>query len=116
MSTQFDITIYKGSRYIMRLDLQVEDLNGNTIPYDLTGYGIRSQLRPSYDSDTVYAFTVEMVDVLTGKIRLVLPATLTDTITETSLVYDVEVYSLTSDDNVERPVYGSATVVPQVTR
>jgi hypothetical protein len=116
MSTAFNITIYKGTRYIMRLDLQAEDINGSTIPYDLTGFSVRSQLRPSVDSDTVYEFTVEMVDILTGKIRLVLPATLTDTIVEDSLVYDVEVYSNTNPDNVERPVYGSATVVPNVTR
>lgn len=116
MSTPFNITIYKGARYIMRLDLQAEDLNGATIPFDLTGYNVRAQLRPSYDSDTVYNFTVEVVDVLTGKIRLVIPATVTDTINEDSLVYDLEVFNVSNPDNVERPVYGSATVIPNVTR
>lgn len=116
MSTPFNITIYKGARYTMRLDLQAEDLNGSTIPYDLTGYTVRSQLRPSADSDTVYNFTVEIVDEALGKVRLVLPATLTDTIVEDSLVYDLEVVSDTNEDNVERPVFGSATVIPNVTR
>lgn len=116
MSKQFDITIYKGARYIMRLDLQAEDANGSTIPYDLTGYGLRGQLRPAYDSDTKYDFDIEIVDTLLGKVRLVLPATLTDTINETTLVYDLEVYSNTNPDNVERPVYGTATVIPNVTR
>lgn len=116
MSTAFNITIYKGARYIMRLDLQAEDLNGSTIPYDLTGFALRAQLRPSYDSDVVYQFTIEMVDEVLGKVKLILPATLTDTITEDSLVYDLEVYSETNVDNVERPVYGSATVIQNVTR
>lgn len=116
MSQKFDITIYKGARYIMRLDLQAEDTLGATIPFDLTGYSLRGQLRPSYDSDVVYNFIVEVVDTVLGKVRLVIPASITDTIEEESLVYDLEVVLDADTDNVERPVYGSAVVIPNVTR
>jgi len=116
MATTFDITIYQGARYALRMDIEAENAEGVTIPYDLTGMGVRGQLRPTHDSATFFSFTGTIVDAATGKVKLTLTPAVTATLPEGTMVYDVEVYHLTDTAIVDRVVQGSVTVVPEVTR
>ena len=116
MSKEINITINQGSVFKMNVDIEAKDLSGSTIPFDLTGHAIRSQARPSYDSDVSYDFTIIITDRENGKFSLNMAPSVSETIEETTLVYDIEVYSLTDEEFVERIVYGTVTVTPQVTR
>lgn len=116
MSKEINITINQGSVFKMNVDVEAKDLVGNTMPFDLTGFSIRSMARPSHDSDEVYDFVCTIYDAPAGKFSLNMAPTVTETILCKSMVYDIEVYSDTNAEYVERIVQGRITITPQVTR
>ena len=86
--------------------------NGQAL--DLTSYTGASQLRKSYSSSTVYAFTASVYEAANGKIRLQLTSNQSEAIPAGRWLYDVEI---TSGSGVTtRVIEGIVTVTPNVTR
>jgi hypothetical protein len=86
--------------------------NGQAL--DLTSYTVASQMRKSYSSSTVYAFTASVYDATTGKIRLQLTSTQSEAIPAGRWLYDVEITSPSGTKT--RVVEGIVTVNPQITQ
>jgi hypothetical protein len=86
--------------------------NGQAL--DLTSYTVASQMRKSYSSSTVYAFTASVYDAVTGKIRLQLTNTQSEAIPAGRWLYDVEITSPSGTKT--RVVEGIVTVNPQITQ
>jgi hypothetical protein len=86
--------------------------NGQAL--DLTSYTVASQLRKSYQSSTVYAFTASVYDAASGKIRLQLTSTQSEAIPAGRWLYDVEITSPSGTKT--RVVEGIVTVNPQITQ
>ena len=83
-------------------------------PLNLTGYTVASQIRKSYGSITVYAFTSTIYDAVTGKVRLVLSSTISSSIKPGRYLYDIEV---TSPSNEKlRVVEGLVIITPEITK
>ena len=82
---------------------------------DLAGYSAAAQIRKSYSSSSSTSFTTAIdSDTTTGKITLSLTSTQTAALEEGRYVYDVEITA--SDSTVTRPIQGTVTVRPNVTR
>jgi hypothetical protein len=86
--------------------------NGQAL--DLTSYTVASQMRKSYSSSTVYAFTASVYDAVNGKIRLQLTNTQSEAIPAGRWLYDVEITSPSGTKT--RVVEGIVTVNPQITQ
>jgi hypothetical protein len=86
--------------------------NGQAL--DLTSYTVASQMRKSYSSSTVYAFTASVYDAANGKIRLQLTNTQSEAIPAGRWLYDVEITSPSGTKT--RVVEGIVTVNPQITQ
>jgi hypothetical protein len=86
--------------------------NGQAL--DLTSYTVASQMRKSYSSSTVYAFTSSIYEAANGKIRLQLTSGQSEAIPAGRWLYDVEITS--SSGTKTRVVEGIVTVNPQITQ
>jgi hypothetical protein len=86
--------------------------NGQAL--DLTSYTVASQMRKSYSSSTVYAFTSSVYDAANGKIRLQLTSSASEAIPAGRWLYDVEITSPSGTKT--RVVEGIVTVNPQITQ
>jgi len=86
--------------------------NGQAL--NLTSYTVASQMRKSYSSSTVYAFTASVYDAVNGKIRLQLTNTQSEAIPAGRWLYDVEITSPSGTKT--RVVEGIVTVNPQITQ
>jgi hypothetical protein len=110
---KLNITIEQGATFSRTITLT--DENGNAI--DLTDATARGQIRPDFNSDTKYDFTLTVTSEEDGTIDWVMSDTITssiDTTANNKWVYDVEV--VYADDTVERILQGTATISPEVTR
>lgn len=86
--------------------------NGQAL--NLTSYTVASQMRKSYSSSTVYAFTASIYEDTAGKIRLQLTNTQSEAIPAGRWLYDVEITSPSGTKT--RVVEGIVTVNPQITQ
>ena len=114
MAQYADITIDQGADVTIQLELV--DINGN--PKDLTGHTVSARLKKSYSSTSYTEFTSHVQNPATaGIVNLTLINTQTDTLEATRYVYDVEL-SVTSggDTIIERVLEGQINVTPSVTR
>lgn len=94
-----------------------------TTPMDLTGWTARMQVRPNFKKvgNALLEFTTTntklVITPLTGKIRLIIPATDTDSIPVDKdgrqLFYDLEIDN--GSGVVNRPFQGIFTLTPQIT-
>lgn len=109
MSVVCDITIRQGSNFNLSLQLQ----GGDGVGRDLTGYSIRSQLRPGHGSDTHVDFHAEILVPETGHMKISLPPAETSQLWAGQGVYDIEIF--TDETNVERILEGRVTISPRVT-
>ena len=86
MATYSNIYIDQGSTYASVID--VKDSNG--LPFNLTGYLSRGQIRKSYSSSTSTSFATFVNLPLEGKVGVSLTATQTRGMKPGRYVYDVE--------------------------
>jgi hypothetical protein len=81
---------------------------------DLAGYSVAAQIRKSYSSSSSTSFTTAINSTTSsGKITLSLTPTQTAALEEGRYVYD-EITA--SDSTITRPIQGTVTVRPNVTR
>lgn len=121
MSQVENLTIQQGSSFKFRAKLMHRVPDGCTndcsvIDYDLTGKGIRAQIRRTYDACEAVEFVTDILDAEAGRIELSLPASVTEEMKVASYVWDMEVYDLVDEDDVFRPFKGNVTVEPEVTK
>lgn len=112
----YDMVINKGATYCLKVNIEGKDINGTTIPYDLTDLAVRSQLRKSYDSCEFTAFSITIDDVVNGMVTVKLGADVSETLKAGDYFWDLEVYDPNDVSIVYRPVGGTATVSAEVTR
>lgn len=111
MPTSKNIVIDQGATF--SLDVEVVDANKN--PVNLTGYTFRASMRKTYYSLTAVNFTITPApDLTTGIFTLDLTATQTSAIKAGRYVYDIEIED--EDGVVTRVFDGIVTVTPEVTR
>lgn len=118
-ASQYDFTIEKGSSF--KLCLVYKDNNGNII--DITGYCARLTWSTNTGVTTIfttdnlnlsqYSFTI---DGPTGKITLLIPASITDTFNFDNARYDLELHSDTDlytggGKEVHRIIYGTVNII-----
>jgi hypothetical protein len=114
-----NLTIEKGAKYTKTFVWR----DSAKSPIDISGLQARMQIRETLTSD---AFAVELTTINgrivleaggeTGRIDLILGATITDAITITSGVFDFELYNDSDPDDVNRLIEGVVSIVSGVTR
>lgn len=108
----FDQTIIQGSTYSRNFRLEIED-NG---PINLTGFGLRGQIRPTATSDNATDFDINILDAVQGQINIFLSPADTAELTPGINVYDIELYNLTDATDVKKIMKGRMRVRAEVTR
>lgn len=108
----YDIVIEQGSTFSLTVLLK----KPNKIPFDLTGYTGRSQIRKNHaDTNVIAAFSVAVASPQKdGKVVMSLTDEQTAALAVISGVYDLELESPTGE--VTRIVQGRVVVSPEVTR
>lgn len=110
MATYSNIYIDQGSTYSSVVE--VKDING--LPFDLSDYSSRGQIRKSYQSTLFVPFATSINFPLTGKVSLSLTALQTRGMKPGRYVYDVEVYN--NGGHVIRIAEGQVEISPASTR
>lgn len=110
MATYSDIFIDQGSTYASTIDV----LDVNSLPFDLSGYSARGQIRKTYSSTNSIDFATNINDPETGKVNISLTATQTRSMKAGRYVYDVEVYN--GAGHVIRISEGQVEISPASTR
>ena len=94
---------------------QVDVVDANRNPRDLTGISVAAKFRKQYNSNIVYEFTDSIGTPASGGIiKLHLDAAFTNTIDAGRYFYDVEITTVT--DTTERIVEGILEITPAVTQ
>lgn len=114
-AANYDILIEQGATF--RLQILYKDSNG--VAVNLTGYTARMQVRQKYSSpDALLTLTTENGGIAlggaAGTVTVTAAASLTDDITATCGVYDLELQS--GGGIVTRLVEGNVNITPEVTR
>jgi hypothetical protein len=114
MAQYEDITIDQGADVTIQLELV--DTNSN--PKDLTGHTVSARLKKSYSSTSYTEFTsLVQIPPTSGIVNLTLTNTQTDALEATRYVYDVELSVISGEDTIiERVLEGQINVTPSVTR
>jgi len=118
-AAKINLTIEKGSRYFKTFIWR----DSSKAAISLAGLSARMHIRETIDSTN---FEIELTTtngriVLednseTGRIDLILGATLTDALTINSGVFDLELYNQSDPDDVNRLMEGVVSIVGGVTR
>lgn len=111
MAVYANLTIDQGSNFFSAVT--VEGANG--LPFDLTGYTARGQIRRTYQSVTAYPFTALINNPTDGEIEISLGNTATSQMKAGRYVYDIEIIQTSTGDKT-RVVEGQVEVTPGVTR
>lgn len=94
---------------------QVDVVDANRNPRDLTGISVAAKFRKQYNSNIVYEFEDSVATPASdGIIKLHLDAAFTNTIDAGRYFYDVEITTVT--DTTERIVEGILEITPAVTQ
>lgn len=108
MATYSDIYIDQGSTYASVID--VKDYNG--LPFNLSGYLSRGQIRKSYSSSSAVPFATAINAPTSGAVSLSLTAVQTRNMKPGRYVYDVEI--LNDGGHVIRVAEGQVEINPGI--
>ena len=118
-AAKINLTIEKGAKYIKTFIWR----DKVKTPISLAGLSARMHIRETLEATN---FELELTTtngriVLedgaeTGRIDLIIGATITDAMTITSGVYDLELYNVSDSDDVNRLMEGVVSVVEGITR
>lgn len=119
MAAVYTLTIEQGATLRRSFVYKTGTTVASAVPFDLTGYSARSQVRPTYTSSTVWAEWTTQNGGLTlfgatGKIDLFSSANLTTNMPAATGVWDIELVSPTGE--VIRMLEGPAIITPEVTK
>lgn len=104
-------TLYldQGSDFTANIDILQDD----GTPFDLTGANVIAQMRRSYYSVSGYSFRANVANVQTGVVTLSLPGDTSANIRAGRYVFDILVAQYNSNTRV---LEGTVVVYPQVSR
>jgi hypothetical protein len=110
-----NLTIEQGATWSQ--SIQYQTANGTNI--SLSGYTIRMQARPAYTANTTLDLSttngnITITSAANGTFTFQQTAAQTANLTAGSYVYDLELVK--PDTTVDRLLYGTLTVTPEVTR
>ena len=111
MAVYANLSIDQGSDY--QTTITVEGSNG--LPFDLTGYTARGQIRRNYTSTTAYNFTATIPNPTEGEINIFLDHTVSAAMKAGRYLYDVEIVQTSSSD-ITRVIEGQVEINPRITR
>jgi hypothetical protein len=111
MAVYANLTIDQGSDFFSAVS--VEGANG--LPFDLSNYTARGQIRRSYLSTTAYPFTALINNPVEGEIEISLGNTATSQMKPGRYVYDIEITQTNTGERT-RVVEGQVEVTPGVSR
>lgn len=112
MTTKYNFVLNQGETFDTTFTVLLQDRR----PYDLTDYTVRGQIRETYTSATpLAAFTIEVVEPTSGRIRTTLTAAQTAALVFNKAVYDIEAEN-TQTGTVIRLVQGVVTLSREVTK
>lgn len=107
----YNLDIYKGSSYSGSFYLK--DYDSNTI--NLSGCSVSGQLKYKYsDTLALTSFNVDVKIPSSGLISMRLTPAQTSALPIGLSFYDVEIYN-SGDASVYKPIYGRASIYPEVT-
>lgn len=109
LPSNFDIELYKGDYFPLRVTLVQPDLT----PLNLTGYTASAQVRANYGDPVVYNFTVTIAAPETGVVDLVLPSSVSAGIEPGSYIWDFQIRE--PSGNTRTYIAGDITVYNEVT-
>lgn len=110
-AAKHNISIDQGSDYSTDITISESDVAKN-----LTGYSARAQIRASVESDTIEAvFVCTIPDPATGVIKITMTNAVSKLLLPRTFVYDLEIYTA-ADAFVQRLLYGTVKISPEVTR
>lgn len=107
----YDMQIFQGSYFQRIITYTVDNL-----PFNLTGYTARGQIRASPNSAVLLSFTCTIPNPTDGKINIEILATASAGVTLPSGVYDIEIVPATGEAYATRILMGSVTISPEVTK
>jgi hypothetical protein len=110
MATYSNIYIDQGSTYASVIDVK----DGNGLPFNLTGYTSRGQIRKSYSSINAINFVTSINLPLQGKVGISLTAAQTRAMKSGRYIYDVEIFN--SGGQVIRVTEGQVEISPASTQ
>lgn len=125
VAKRLDLVIEQGATFDATITWKHPDTG---LPYDLTGYKARMQIKEHIDDVTYITngqLTTEnsasnpyiVLGGTAGTIRMVIPSTITKDYTFSTAVYDLEVYKDTvTPEEVNRVIYGFVTLSKEVTK
>ena len=107
-----DLPLTKGSLFEIQIAL-TDDFNN---PQDLTGYGIRGAVKNRYsDETTLITFAPQIINATGGIVKNIILPSFSEDLPVTEAVYDIEKYSLTDAEQVEKILMGKFIIDPEVT-
>lgn len=113
MAEYTDIFIDQGSQYLGELLVD----GGDGLPYDITGFSARGQIRKTYKSKVATSFSIEIKDPTSGILYITLTGQQTAALKRGRHVYDIEIYTDDSPENkIIRVSEGQVHVTPRVTQ
>lgn len=114
MATFYNITGYQGD--YLQLTLNLKDSNG--IALDLSGYGVRGQVRSSYGATGVLLdLNPTIISNISGSIAVNIDSYISANIPVSDHVYDIERYpSGVLTGNSIKLMRGKFSILPEVTR
>lgn len=119
MAASYTLVIEQGATLRRSFIYKTGTTVANATPFDLTNFTARSQVRPTFVSNTIWAeWTTEngglTLHGASGKIDMYSSASLTANMPAQTGVWDIELVSPTGE--VIRMLEGPAEVTPEVTR
>jgi hypothetical protein len=109
MTTKTNLVIYQGAT--IHFEIQLFDANGEILT-DTSGYSAASQIRPSMESNSAFAFTTSFTPQ-SGVLNLDMTKEFSNTIPYGSYVYDVMLFN---GNTAVKLMEGLVTVQGLVTR
>lgn len=92
--------------------------NADGTSFNLSGYNLRSYIKPRYSATGFVAFSGLVTNATSGIVQLSLTSTQTNNLSAGIHVYDVEAYTTGVsgiDDQVQRLLNGHINIFPNVT-
>ena len=109
---RYDLQIYRGADYCKDAWFKTHNQQGAEIPFDLTGYTAKAQIRPSENSQVLTQEITCDIDAVNGKVHLEIICQDTAQIPQGIYFWDLK---LEREGSVSYYVYGKVFVEGRVT-
>tara|TARA_Y100000310_G_scaffold338848_1_gene429677 strand:+ start:767 stop:1117 length:351 start_codon:yes stop_codon:yes gene_type:complete len=107
-----DLSIIQGDSFSIRIEIK----DGNGVPDDLTGYGVRGHVKNKYaDTAALLDLSPTISNATSGQVDINVLSSVTKDLPVTEAVYDVEKYLLSDTADITKIIKGKMLINPEVT-